>query len=104
MFCTAGFLWAPPLLFTILNETGIPMNVTMGIFAIPYALALLAVQKIKEEDLTRNDETDNMSTDSPLLDKNDSDSDNDLEKGKEIKDINKDVDIDIIKKETTPTK
>eukprot|EP00594_Rhizosolenia_setigera_P001057 CAMPEP_0178943398 /NCGR_PEP_ID=MMETSP0789-20121207/2565_1 /TAXON_ID=3005 /ORGANISM="Rhizosolenia setigera, Strain CCMP 1694" /LENGTH=517 /DNA_ID=CAMNT_0020622989 /DNA_START=208 /DNA_END=1761 /DNA_ORIENTATION=+ len=104
MFCTAGFLWAPPLLFTILNESGLQMNVTMGIFAIPYALALLAVQKIKEEDLTKNDETDNMSTDSPLLDKDDSDSDNDVEKGKEIKDVNKDVDIDIIKKEATPTK
>lgn len=65
MFVTAGFLWAPPLLFTILNESNVPMNVSMGIFAIPFVLALLAVQKIKEEDLTKNDETINVTKESP---------------------------------------
>eukprot|EP00594_Rhizosolenia_setigera_P015670 CAMPEP_0178962344 /NCGR_PEP_ID=MMETSP0789-20121207/14301_1 /TAXON_ID=3005 /ORGANISM="Rhizosolenia setigera, Strain CCMP 1694" /LENGTH=506 /DNA_ID=CAMNT_0020646461 /DNA_START=49 /DNA_END=1569 /DNA_ORIENTATION=- len=88
MFVTAGFLWAPPLLFTILNEAGVAMNVSMGIFAIPFVLALLAVQKIKEEDLTKNDEI-NASKESPSS----NDDPDTVEEGKRVEDVKNEVGV-----------
>ena len=43
---TNGFTWAPPLLFTILNEAGVQMNHIIVLGLIPFAISLLIMTKV----------------------------------------------------------
>lgn len=70
------------------------MNVSMGIFVIPFGLAILAVRKIKEEDLTKFDEF--CVTAESLPKNNDLDT---VEEGKRVQDIVSEFDVE---KEPTP--